>query len=141
MSIGIYKITNKLNGKAYIGQSIHIERRWQEHLQHGRHNPKSVLHTAISKNGEENFIFEILELCSIEELNEKEIYYINQYNTLLPYGYNVQVGGNDCHLATPEYVQELQLELLNNSNKTLAELADTYGISRRTIYRINQGEV
>ena len=141
MSIGIYKITNKLNNKAYIGQSIHIERRWQEHLQHGRHQPKSVLHTAISKYGESSFIFEILENCSVEELDAKEIYYIQYYNTLIPNGYNVQVGGNDAHIAIPDYINELQQELMSNTDNSLIELANIYGISRRTIYRINQGEV
>ena len=82
-----------------------------------------------------------MENCSIEELDTKEIYYIQHYNTLIPNGYNVQVGGNDAHIAIPDYINELQQELMSNTDNSLVELANIYGISRRTIYRINQGEV
>lgn len=142
MSIGIYKITNKINEKVYIGQSIHIERRFKEHIQRATHNPKSVLHHAISVYGVSNFTFEILELCSIEELDRREIHYISEYNSLVPTGYNIQLGGNDSHLATPDWVRELQDILEDTScSETLQSLADKYNISRRTMYRINQGEV
>jgi group I intron endonuclease len=59
---GIYKITNKINGKVYIGQSINIERRWKEHISDKRKN--SLIHLAIEKYGEKNFNFEIIEECS-----------------------------------------------------------------------------
>lgn len=142
MSIGIYKITNKINNKVYIGQSIHIERRFKEHMQSAAHSPKSVIHTAINKYGIENFTFEIVELCLIEELDEKEVLYINKYNSAVPNGYNVQLGGNDNHLVIPEWVKELQDILVDKECTTpLIDLANSYNISRRTIYRINQGEV
>ena len=84
--IGIYKITNKINGKVYIGQSIHIERRWKEHC---RQSTNSVISDAIKQYGKENFIFEVIEECNQEELNEKEEYYIQLYNSIVPNGYNV----------------------------------------------------
>ena len=140
MSIGIYKITNKINNKSYIGQSIHIERRWSEHLQGSRHNPHSVLHLAMKKYGEENFIFEILELCDEKDLNVKEEKYIIQYNTLVPMGYNVQKGGDNHSLTIPENIKALQQDLLN-TDIIFEKLADKYNLSTRTITRVNQGDV
>ena len=61
--VGIYKITNKLNGKFYIGQSNDIERRFDEHKR--QKNPKILVDKAISKYGKENFLFEVLELCNL----------------------------------------------------------------------------
>ena len=69
MSIGIYKITNKENGKSYIGQSIHIERRWEEHC---LPSSTSLISKAIQKYGKTNFIFEIIEECQIDDLNVLE---------------------------------------------------------------------
>ena len=88
--IGIYKITNKLNGKAYIGQSIDIKRRWQEHK--NEKNSSNSLYQDFKIFGIENFNFEILEICNEEELNNKEKYWINYFNTYND-GYNLTCGG------------------------------------------------
>jgi group I intron endonuclease len=74
--IGIYKITNKKNGKVYIGQSANIERRFKEHC----HQNKSRISVdkAIFDEGIENFSFEVVEVCSIEELNDKETFWIGK---------------------------------------------------------------
>ena len=58
--IGIYKITNKINQKCYIGQSIHIEKRWKEHVNLAQ-TGETLLYKAFRKYGIENFIFEIIE--------------------------------------------------------------------------------
>ena len=97
---GIYKITNLVNGKMYIGQSIDIYKRWKEHNNIAfRTTSKSYnypLYKAIRKYGIDNFKFEIIEECSIEKLNDKEIYYINKYNTCIfnknSFGYNMIFG-------------------------------------------------
>jgi group I intron endonuclease len=83
--IGIYKITNP-KGKIYIGQSINIEKRkkrYEKHIKHMSSQPK--IYNSILKYGWEQHVFEIIEECSIEQLNEKEVYwkqyYLNQtYN-------------------------------------------------------------
>lgn len=87
--IGIYKITNKINGKSYIGQSNNITRRFKEHC----YRDKLIIDQAIKKYGENNFNFEILEECTIEQLNEKEEYWIKFFQTNIN-GYNFSTGGN-----------------------------------------------
>ena len=141
MSMGIYKITNKINGKTYIGQSVNIERRFSEHKV-SSHNPKSLIHKALNKYGIENFEFSIVDECEENQLDEKEIFYIKQYNTSAPNGYNVQFGGNDTHVVPTDDVKMIQQLLLDKKcNASLKQIAEDFGCSVRTIYRINQGEV
>ena len=95
--IGIYKITNNINNKIYVGQSIDIKERWKQHL-YKAYNEKelgynSAIHQAFRKYGYENFSFEIIELCNKEELDVKEIYWIKTLNSLAPIGYNILPGG------------------------------------------------
>lgn len=97
---GIYKITNLVNGSIYIGQSLAIERRFQEHLykpfykQDDQYN--TPLYRAIRKYGKENFSFEVIEECSAELLNERETYWIDFYHSFIRdnnKGYNLTRGG------------------------------------------------
>ena len=92
--IGIYKITNKINGNSYIGLSTHIEDRWDYHKSpyNWEREKNKSLYQAIIKYGINNFNFEILEECSIYELGEKEEYYIAKYDTYKN-GYNMTKGG------------------------------------------------
>lgn len=100
---GIYKITNLINGKVYIGQSTNIERRWKDHKRmfnykdDGSLKYNYPLYCAFRKYGEKNFKFEIIEECSEEELNEKEILYIKKHNSYVRWknsnGYNQTLGG------------------------------------------------
>lgn len=100
--IGIYKITNKINGKIYIGQSRNICARWNQHyLESYNDNIKDgcvLLHKAIRKYGIENFIFEIETLCDEENLADEEIYFIRYYNSCVldgeNNGYNITRGGD-----------------------------------------------
>lgn len=80
--IGIYKITNKINAKWYIGQSNDIERRWREHKNCGINKSKNTeypLYRAIRKYGIDNFEFEILEECHLEELLKLEQRYYDHF--------------------------------------------------------------
>ena len=83
--IGIYKITNKLNGKVYIGQSINIEKRWRQHIS----DPGYDIHNAIKKYGKENFSFEVLLECPADMLDVWETDMINLYDCVTPKGYNI----------------------------------------------------
>lgn len=88
--VGIYKFTNKINGKTYIGQSSNINRRFYEHLRRS----EQQIDQAIQKHGIDNFTFEILEECEIEELNEKESFWIEHFKSRIPNGYNVKDSTN-----------------------------------------------
>lgn len=96
MDCGIYKIENKINGKVYIGQSQDISERWKQHL-NSYTKESNVIYKAIRKYGIDNFLFEIIEVCDIESLNEREIYYINKFNSYVGFkksnGYNMTKGG------------------------------------------------
>ena len=90
--IGIYCWTNRLNGRQYVGQSIDIERRKRQHLYAATNGDMSVLHTAMRKDGINNFIFSVLEECLPTELDDKERFWITTLNTYLR-GYNANLGG------------------------------------------------
>lgn len=80
--IGIYKIQNKISGKLYIGSSYNIRERLNNHksmLRCNRHH-SIYLQNAFNKYGIENFIFEIIEECELEQLMIREQYYINNFN-------------------------------------------------------------
>jgi group I intron endonuclease len=88
----IYKITNKINGKIYIGKRVLCERDFMNSNYWGS---GKFIKRAIAKYGKNNFMREVIcECASIEDMNKQEIFYINKFNALVPYGYNIQKGGN-----------------------------------------------
>jgi group I intron endonuclease len=88
--IGVYKITNP-NGRIYVGQSNNINRRWNSYR---RLNCKgqTSLYNSLLKYGIKNHIFEILEKCTVEQLNEREIYWGEYYNVLSSHHLNNKLG-------------------------------------------------
>ena len=143
--VGIYKFTNKINGHAYIGQSRNIEYRKKKHLQFA-FNPNTldyngVFHRAIRKYGVENFDFEILEECDCQYLNDREKYYIQQYNTLVPNGYNMVPGGY-CAIGTklsPNDIDDIT-NLLRNTDMSNTDIAKRYDVTTTLISGINTGK-
>ena len=94
----IYKITNKINGKAYIGRTVckKVYDRWKSHKSAKSGGGISAIKAAILKYGEENFIFETLHKASSEnELSELEAKIIKELNTMAPNGYNLTTGGEN----------------------------------------------
>ena len=129
--IGIYKITNNINGKIYVGQSISIERRWREHKTEYL-NPKNsayncALYQAIRKYNINNFSFEVLEQCSEEKLNEREVYWIDFYNSYRT-GYNMTPGGEQFRLFNSENVFRFW-----NAGFTIKEIAKIINCSKTTV--------
>lgn len=111
---GIYKITNKINGKFYIGQAIDIYSRFQRHYWvHGVHH-NSAIDLAINKYGLENFEIEILEECPENKLNEREIYWGEEYyngKCYAPNGYNIALlGGRKTNIASCKMVSQYDLD-------------------------------
>ena len=91
---GIYKITNQINDMCYIGQSVDVATRWKDHAKHGLgiDAPASnKLYTDMQEEGIWNFSWELLEECPREQLNEKERYYIDLYQSE-KFGYNSTKG-------------------------------------------------
>lgn len=138
MSIGIYKIENLTDGKIYIGQSVHIEIRWMEHCR----GNKTLIDKIISKEGKNNFTFSILEECSIEDLNEKEQYYIKKYNSLVPNGYNVSSGGKNSNQIFTKYSPQTLENIIKDIKETdlsFQEISNKYSLDLSMIYYLNRG--
>lgn len=125
--IGIYKITHKKTGKSYIGQSNNIERRFKEHCS----KSESAIGQAIKMYGSNSFDFKILEECELNELDDREIYWIEHFNTYKGYGYNCLPGGNlsagelnNNAKLTEEDVKKIRLAY--NNHKSRKEVYEHY---------------
>lgn len=83
MAIGtIYLIINKVNGHKYIGQTTQgMNKRWKQHIDEAMRMSKHPLHRAMRKHGNHNFMIREICECNESELDEKEQYYIKEYNT------------------------------------------------------------
>ena len=111
----IYIIRNTINSKVYIGQTkVSLKLRFQNHLSAARNGKDYVIGKAIRKYGEENFYIELLEECTIEELNERERYWISYFNsTDNKFGYNISIGGNVIR-TTKELDSNLIINMFNS---------------------------
>jgi group I intron endonuclease len=87
---GIYKITNNINNKVYIGQSVNLKDRLKTHIKKGlgaEVATNNKLYQSLKNEGVENFSYNIVEYCTREELNQKEKFWIEYYHAY-DYGYN-----------------------------------------------------
>lgn len=117
----IYKITNNINNKSYIGKTVgSIENRWKEHCREANQNRSNnrPLYKAMSKYGIDKFIVEKLDECSLEELSNKEKYWINVLDTYHN-GYNATYGGDGCQYADYDIIY-----VLYNQGKTSKEIRE-----------------
>ena len=138
--IGIYKITNTVNGKCYIGQSRDIEARWQKHLSAYKSSPDWELYRAFKKYGIPQFTFEIVEECQIDELNEREIYWIAQYDSFNN-GYNMTLGGEACNGTNDKKVYQYNLSgKLIGEYKSAHEAGRVLNIQFTNICKVCRGE-
>lgn len=158
----IYKYTNKINGKVYIGQTNNLQKRFNGHKSEA-FNPKSKgynlpFHCAIRKYGIKNFIYEVLEEIEDEEsqdfINDREIFFIDFYHSLTTEnGYNLTVGG-DGHpkppltyeeklsrskLFTGDEIKDIQQRLLNDEEFDDIEEIYKPKLKRTFLVNINTG--
>lgn len=118
--IGIYKITSP-SGKIYIGQSRHCLYRWKYHYSKLHCKRQRHLYNSLLKYGFDNHVFEILERCALEELDDLEIKYIKQYDsTNKTIGMNLRAGGNSATFSdeTKELMRQNALGNTNMLGKT-----------------------
>lgn len=121
----IYLITNTVNGKQYIGQTLCTpEKRWQEHVYNSRGSSQRSaypLYHAIRKYGSDSFFVSTLDTAQTqEELNKKEIEFICGYQTTIrSFGYNRHEGGNKPPQHTPE--SRLKAAVSNRGKKRSEE--------------------
>lgn len=122
----IYLITNKVNGKKYVGQTIHlVYDRWKEHRRDAKDNKRTALHGAIRRYGADSFNVETIDKAdTVEGLDEKEKFYIQKYETEDPdMGYNLKPGGQGYKETDPEILarrqakKELNLEIRNQRSE------------------------
>lgn len=111
--IGIYKLTSP-SGKCYIGQSTNIYQRFRDHRRDKKYK-HAKLYNAINKYGYDRFKKEIIEMCSMEELDTKETFWIRSYNSVDD-GYNCDYGGQQHKVFSKEHRQKLREAFLGVYN-------------------------
>ena len=147
MKVYIYSFINKINGHRYIGKTNNPERRLREHKSMA-FNPKVIetrdclWYQKIREYGWENFDFEILEVATSEIWAEREVFWIEYYNTYRGAGYNMSPGGDlsrdDQCILTDVEVQFIYDELLN-TKMSQKDIATEFSVSQTLISNINQG--
>lgn len=137
----IYKITNLVNNKAYIGQTKQpVEIRWEAHIYAAFReydDNRYYLHRAINKYGLENFNFKIIEEVPNTELDEREIYWIAYYHTYRydekgNQGYNLTRGGQ----GNWKFEQETLLQAFFDNNEHLGNTCKDIGCSEPTLIKV-----
>ena len=130
----IYKITNKINGKSYIGQTIqNVKERFYQHCatKCSQAILNMVIHKAINKYGKSNFTIEVIEEVESTNLNDRERYWIKYYNSYNN-GYNATKGGQD----KIKMFKNLDAESIikkYKSGKALREIGRNFNVDKQTI--------
>lgn len=136
--VGIYCIENKINHKKYIGQSKDIHKRMLQHVNDAKNNINKnfEFYQDINKYGVDSFNFYVLEECDCQLLEEKEMYYIEKYNTVED-GYNNTYGGSGSKKLSSYDLNEIEEMLLDDINQQ--DIANKMNVSMELIQGINTG--
>ena len=134
----IYKITNQLNNKCYIGKTLKsIAERWKDHItDYNRpHYEKRPLYDAMNKYGINNFFVEQIEECDDSLISEREVYWIKYYNSYVGFensnGYNATIGGDGKAFIDRQEVIKVYQEC-----QTIKETAQRLNISTDSVHDI-----
>lgn len=107
VSISIYRVVNQINGKVYIGQTRHPKRRWTDHQYAAGKGVDTYFGSAIRKYGADSFAYEIMEVCTLPQADNREMYWIKRLKaTNREYGYNTSIGGTNGNNSTPKEVRD-----------------------------------
>lgn len=140
----IYKYTNLINGKVYIGQTTQtLQKRDKKHMSQIKDD--TYFHRALKKYGRENFSLEIIEdNIPFSRLDEREKYYIKIYDSLAitGKGYNLTIGGKwgSSNLKLTSKQADEIIELLEKTKMRFIEIANCFNVSIYTISDINNGK-
>lgn len=130
----IYKITNTINGKSYIGQTIqNVKERFYQHCatKCSKAVSNMAIHRAIKKYGKSNFTVEVIEEIDSVNLNDRERYWIKYYNSYNN-GYNSTKGGQEgCKPFKDLDVESIIKEY--NTGKSLRTLGTIFKVDKQTI--------
>ena len=137
----IYKITNDINGKVYIGKTEHsIEKRFKEHCRDRlkRQCEKRPLYSAMNKYGIEHFHIELIE--STDNPNEREAFWIEKFNSYHN-GYNATKGGDGKSYLNYDLIRNTYFELKNATDvaKKLNISTDSVRIAVRQVGKLRSG--
>jgi group I intron endonuclease len=118
---GIYQIINLKNGKRYVGKSKNLYRRKYQHLgelNSNKHNNK-YLQNSYNKYGSNNFLFEVIEFCDINNLSNREYYWINHYQSYnRDKGYNIELlDENGVSIRSYESINKMRKTIKENKGK------------------------
>lgn len=142
MTCGIYKIENLVNHKIYIGQSTDIEKRWVKHKSSSQnqldHSYNTPLYRSFRKYGISQFSFSVIEECKVSELNNRERYWINYYDSFFN-GYNLTLGGDGSGTEIKKDKIIGIFQDLSTTNLLQREIAEKWNISEEMVQGINTG--
>lgn len=134
----IYIITNTVNGKVYVGQT---RKALSERIRHhfSKYETCRKLKEAISEYGKECFTYSVLELVPFSELNDRETYYIEQYNSI-ENGYNIKKGNSKFRGRSIHSIRHLAEDIVNDYNNGVGtkEIAEKYKIALTSVYNTLQ---
>lgn len=139
----IYLITNSVNNKVYVGQTVQtLKKRFSGHCCYSRTDRSSNMYIkrAIHKYGRDKFTIQLLEECPIELLNEREKYWISFYNSYKD-GYNLTLGGQDSNYFNLHRLEDtIDIEKFKQYIKEfrplVGEVVSHFGISKCSVYNL-----
>lgn len=143
MELEVYKITNKVNGKIYIGITNQgVATRWYKHTSDSRGNSTFPLHNAIRKYGTDNFQIDVIEVVDdVEVLKERECYWIKEFNSYdRSKGYNLTLGGDGTfgRFHSQETKNKIRQKALGRVRSTQSKENQSKSIKEHNIFNHNE---